>query len=134
MIRLSYVAGRFRHYLPNGELDLERMVMEVEDERKWAQIILECGMMPICPLANSFDLMNVIPQDEWITRDLAVLRRYRKDYDTITMRPGWDVDPESKGARAEYECAVDRKLIVAHGMHGEDAVRAFLDELNGKGE
>ena len=129
MIRVGYVSGRYRHRLPDGSWDIEAMNQEIIEEQFWARIIAECGCMWIAPVTNSVFLEGVIAQDEFVVRDKALIRRLQPNYDFILMRPTWDEEPESIGAREEYEEAQKVGLIVAHGKQGVEEVRKYLMEL-----
>ncbi len=129
MIRIGYVSGRYRHYNSDGTLNLDAMAAEILDEQKWCRVIAECGCMWIAPVTNSVFLEGIVAQDEFIVRDQALIRRLRPTYDFMLMRPTWDEEPESVGARIEYEEAQDHDLLVVYGKHGEDEVRRYLTEL-----
>ncbi len=129
MNRIGYVSGRYRHKNADGTFDLEAMNQEILEEQKWARIIAECGCMWIAPVTNSVFLEGIIAQDEFVVRDKAIIRRLQPNYDFILMRPTWDEEPESIGAREEYEEALKTGLIVVHGKQGEDQVRRYLTEL-----
>jgi len=108
------------------------MAAEVEDERRWMELIAHCGHAWIAPLHNSVPVDGAIPDAEFIARDLSIISRLRPEWDCILMRPGWDDSPESQGARAEHDHAVDCGLLVIHGCQGEQAVRDYLNgELSG---
>ena len=132
MHRIIYISGRYRHwtdeYGPTGDriLDVEAMAGEVEDERRWMKLIAQCGHAWIAPLHNSVPVDGAIPDQEFIARDLAIITRLRPNWDCILMRPSWDDLPESQGARAEYDKAVECDLIVIWARHGADAVRDYL--------
>ena len=129
MIRIGYISGRYRHLLANGSFNVEAMNQEILDEQKWARIIAECGCMWIAPITNSVFLEGVIAQNEFIVRDKAVIRRLRPNYDIILMRPNWDEEPESVGAREEYDAAQEVGLLAIHGKQGEEEIRRYLTEL-----
>ena len=140
MIRIGYVAGRFRHYsggLPREPKNYDKKMMdwELKNEEHWIAVLARNGMMWIAPLANSVAMefganSPGLSGDEYVARDLAVLERLRPNFDVILMRPGWDDDPESVGARMEYEFAKKRDLIVVYGRHGENRVEQYLKSLN----
>ena len=147
MMRRFYVAGRFRHYRPGGEMDLVKMRRELADELRWGQIIVDCGCLPILPLAQSWhqDVDLEIHSYDWINHDIALIEDLRSGYDGILMRPGWGEIgsgddrpnwypdwplPPSVGAKLEFEAAQDTQLLIAFGEHGEDVVREYLTQLS----
>ena len=62
-------------------------------------------------------------------RDKAIIRRLYSNYDFILMRSGWDEEPESEGAREEYEEAVENSLLVVYADQGVEAVTRYITEL-----
>lgn len=136
MIRIIYVAGKYRVYRPDKTFDLEAMAANVRDEQLWCRRIAEWGHMWFGPLCNSVHLEDncPIPADEFVQRDLSIIQRMRPGWDCILMRPGWDDEPFSRGAAAELEEATDQGLLVLTGAHGADAVREYLESLNGEQE
>lgn len=137
MIRIVYISGRFRHYRRRDPdvYDWPAMEIELADEHKWGRIVWECGGFAICPIHNSWALEHDPPVSgsEFVERDLAVIRRLRANWDMILMREGWDAEPVSVGADAELACAENSNILVAHTMHGEEAVRDYLMRLTGQG-
>lgn len=135
MIRIVYISGRFRHYRRRNPDVYDWPAMEVEcaDEHRWGRLVWECGGFAICPVHNSWSLEHDPPVTggEFIERDIALIRRLRANWDIILMREGWDVEPVSEGAHAELICAENCNLLVAHTMHGEAAVRAYLADPEG---
>ncbi len=129
MTPIVYVAGKYRHYKEDGELDTDAMADELADEQFWAEVVADCGLAWIAPLSNSVFLedTSALDPDEYVQRDLCILRRLRPGYDIVLMREGWDEEPESTGARAEFELATKLGLIVAYTMHGEDNVSYYLE-------
>ena len=131
-MRIVYISGRYRHYLPNGEEDWFAMGVELEGERAWACAIGDMGCAWLAPLCNSVHCDNGrLSGDGFIKRDVEIIKRLRANYDLILMRSGWDDEPESVGARAEYEAAIAHGLEVLHGMHGFDAAAQRIAELEG---
>ena len=132
MTRVVYIAGKYRHYLPNGAYDLPKMAAEVLAEQRWSRIVAECDMMWIAPLSNSvhLEVNPPISGNEFVQRDLALLQRMRPGFDIVLMRAGWDEGRVSEGAETELSEAEECGLIVAHTTHGEAAVREYLTSLN----
>ena len=134
MIRLFYIAGRYRHVNPDGTYDLDAMAAEVQDEQRWARVIAECGHMWFAPLSNSVFMEDphvFQDEDEFVRRDLSVIGVMRAEYDHILMRDGWSDEPISVGANAEREAALARGIVEATTMHGADALREYIRSLNG---
>lgn len=136
MHRIVYIAGRYRHYNPDGSMNLVAMKHEVLDELVWAGVVARAGFAWIAPLMNSVGLEGQIGQDDFISRDSAIISRLIGGHDCILMRSGWDAEidafnPASRGATSEYEAATDQGLIVLHGMHGADRVVDYLRALEG---
>ena len=131
MTPIVYIAGKYRHFTSDGEFDHDAMADELSDEQFWADVVADCGLAWIAPLSNSVFLENIssLSPDEYVQRDLCILRRLRPKYDIVLMRPGWNDEPESRGARTEHDLAVELGLIVAHAKHGEGNVRYYLETL-----
>ena len=131
MTRIVYISGRYRHYNGDGSLNRELMDLEIEGERRWAELIARCGMAWIAPLHNTAMLEAAAPikDDEYIERDCVIIRLLRVGYDLILMRAGWDREPISVGATRENEVAVKRGLIVVHGEQGTEKVFEYLRGL-----
>lgn len=134
MMRIVYVAGKYRHYNLDGSYDIGKMLAEVAAEHRWTRIVAECGVMWFGPLSNSVHLESDPPidGDEFVRRDLAVIRRLRPGYDVMLMRAGWNEQRVSVGASMELAEAEECGLLVAHTAPGEVAVRAYLLGLDGK--
>lgn len=114
VIRVVYIAGKYRHYNFDGSLAYPAMSAEVEDEKKWSELVWTSGNMPVAPLCNSVHMEGhpSIAPDSYIDADLALIRRLRGGHDCILMRPGWRT---SIGATRERECALNMGLIVLDG-------------------
>lgn len=126
---IVYISGRYRVY--DGEfLDAEAMNVQVEHEKTWARVVLESGHFPICPLSNSIPLEDMWGADKWIRGDLLLLGRLRPGVDAILMRPGWDSEPESVGARREYDKAVRQGLIVIDKMNPKTVLEFLRDIMS----
>lgn len=135
MIRIVYIAGRYRHYLPTGEPDWGAMMREVEDEEYWTELVHRCGLMWFAPLANSLSLERKIGLlgDDFLPRDHAIIRTLGEaapNFHLILMRPGWDDEPQSVGAASEYVVAQESQLIPVHGKAGAEAVSDYLRGLD----
>ena len=130
-MRIGYVSGRFRVYNEGGSFNQEAMNVQVLQERRWAKVLAQCGIFPLCPLANSVHLEGEVDwePDKWIEGDLSLIRQLEWQYDLILMRPGWDDFPESEGARREYGVARDKNLLIVHGNQGTKAVVEYLNSL-----
>ena len=132
MRRVIYIAGRYRHSQADGTPDWTAMDAEIQEEQAWAITTSRSDCAWIAPLTNSVCCEDgrLSPKD-FIERDLAIIHRLTPGYDLILMRPGWDAEPESVGARAEHEAAIEHGLEVLHGKHGAEAVLQRLSELDG---
>ena len=130
MIRVVYIAGRYRHTLPDGQPNNPAMFSELYDEAYWAAIAADCGMMPFSPLANSANVMAELSHEDWIDLDLGFIRQMPPKLSLILMRPGWDSEPESVGARKEFDVAQECGIKVVHAKLGEDVVIKYLTELD----
>ena len=127
--RIVMVSGRFRHWLPSGELDREAMEREREDEQWWADFVVNEGFSCI-PLIWAFRRFEgVLSDDEVILMTCALVGRRRPGYDHILMRDGWDEDPISEGSMAEYKAAEERGVVVCYTMHGADALAEYFASL-----
>jgi len=122
-IPIAYISGKFRHYLPDGKLDHPKMEAEVKAEQRWAGIVARSGCAWFGPLANTHFLQATIPDDEFIRRDLEIIRCLRLGIDVLLMRPGWKT---SEGAQRELAEAQERGLEVVYGIQGEEVVAEYL--------
>lgn len=129
-MRIVYIAGRFTHLLPGGEHDAYAEAEEFAEETYWAAIVGKVGYVWIAPIANSIRLERAFEPQQFIDRDLEIIGRLRPGYDVLLLRPGWDVEPESKGTRQEHDLASELGIEVLYGLHGVDAVLARLAELD----
>ena len=131
MIRLFYIAGKYRYYEADGSYDIFSMGEEVEEEQEWCKMIASTGHMWFGPLSNSVYMEDDPPisGDEFIQRDKAVLNRMREGYDGMILRPRWDDEPRSVGATEERECAVENGLLIIPGESGIEAVREYIISL-----
>ena len=131
--RICYIAGRYRHYLPDGTWDAEAMAREVADEATWGVLAASCGLHPLMPIHGTLpvETAGVLDTAAIIEGDLSIIRRLVPEFDIILMRPGWDDPPESEGSRREYDEAVEHGLLIVHGSFGAEAVRQYLATLTG---
>ena len=129
MIRVGYISGRYTHNNHDGTTDEEAMGFEVINEQYWGRLVAKAGCAVIAPITNSLFLEGDFMHDDFIVRDRAIIRRMYSNYDFILMRPGWDDEPESEGAREEYEEAVENSLLVVYGEQGVEAVEKYLAEI-----
>lgn len=139
-----YIAGRYRHYHPDGSLDESRMALEMEDEIRWGSLLLDCfpnQVWPHLPLTHTVPMEDLGVEVDWIKGDLAHLSLYRRAHDAILMRPGYhaladgDARPTwypggsmqaSDGACREHEQASCQDLRILYGCAGEANVIAAL--------
>ncbi len=129
MIRVGYISGRYTHKNPDGTLDKPSMLLEITNEQFWGRLMANLGCAVIAPIANSLFLEEDFEHDDFIVRDRAIIRRLYSNYDFILMRPGWDEEPESEGAREEYEEAVENSLLVVYADQGVEVVTKYLIEI-----
>ena len=87
---IVYIAGPYRAPTENG------VQQNIDRARAAAIEIAEMGLGFFCPHLNSDHMGGVIPDDEWIEMDLAILRGCCK---AILMLEGWK---KSTGAAREY--------------------------------
>lgn len=120
---IVYISGPFRHYLPDGTFDHEKMNAEIEDERRWAGIIARSGCGWFAPLANTHFLQGVISDDEFIRRDIEFIGCLRPGIDMILLRLG---SLSSEGSQRELEAAERWGLEVLHGIQGTEVVAERL--------
>jgi hypothetical protein len=80
--------------------------------------ILKMGAAVYCPQTQGRFYANEMPWEEWIKRDLEVLKRCN----AIFMLPNWK---DSKGAIAEFDQAARLGMKILYGL-GE--VAAYLKE------
>ena len=133
-IQLVYIAGRYRHYLPDGRYDRLKMSQELADERHWIFVIARAGCGWIAPLHNTVMAEGLVPQDVFIEHDLEIIGQMDVERSAILLRPGWEATPElpeSVGVLAEYDRAQMRGLLVIHGKLGEAAVTQWLLDPEG---
>ena len=137
MIRIAYIFGKYRHKTwDDGGVqvyDLAAMQREIVDEQYWARVAAECGWMWFAPLSNSVFMEEDSPisGDEFVRRDLAVIRRLTPGYDAGIGRVGWD--NESMGAALEHDELAAQHIDIAFAEQGEGAVREFLLSLSSVG-
>jgi len=132
MRRVIYISGRYRIKRPDGSWDKDAMLAQIHDETYWAKIVADAGHAWIAPLHNSIMLEGLcsLTGDEYVERDLHVIRRLHANYDAILMRPGWDKEPQSKGASDECATAQQTGLLVIHALHGPEQLRQYLKGLS----
>ena len=120
-MKIIYIAGRYRHYRANGELDRDRMAAEVEDETKWAVKIAKAGHFWIAPLHNSCHVEQAHPRlaaAHYIQGDLGLVARLAPQCDGLLLRPGWAAIPEGGDRPAWY--APDITIQASEGAQEED--------------
>jgi len=123
MTPIGYISGRYRHYLPSGHFDHDAMNAEIKAEQRWAGILAKAGCAWIAPLANTHFLQGRIDDDEFIERDLAIIRRLRVGRDFLLLRPNWT---DSEGSQRELAEAQERELEVVRGSQGPEVVAEYL--------
>jgi len=141
---IFYLAGRYRHFLADGQPDTFRMELELLDELQWGRMVWESGCVPILPLTSTVPIEALGCEGDWLRGDLSIITALHSEPNGIIMRPGWDVitssgdRPEwyipnlhyhaSEGSAQEYEQAMYQELRVLHGCCGIEAVSEQLKE------
>ena len=136
MLRIVYCAGPYRHYLADGSYNRPAMEDELADERSWCEIIARAGHVPFGPLGNSVPIERALSEEDWIERDLEIIRRLRSDHDVFIVRPGaFGTADSSEGVARELCEARSVGLIVIHSsVMGVDAVKRGVLRLALDGE
>jgi nucleoside 2-deoxyribosyltransferase len=102
-MKLVYTAGKFRddHAFAIAEniRAAERLALEV-----W-----RLGAVAVNPLANTAHFQGALPDEVWLTGDLALLERC----DALITVDNWE---RSRGARDEVTHAVARGIPVFHAL------------------
>lgn len=96
---IVYVAGPYRAE------NIAGIHYNINRARMVAMELWELGFTVFCPHLNSQFMDGIIPDDEWLKRDLVLLRRC----DVITLTPQWDF---SEGASGERQEAISLKMPV----------------------
>jgi len=97
--KLIYVAGPYR--AGHG-----RTVQDnIENARKAAVALWQAGHTVICPHLNTAGMDGVIPDDEFIVRDLLIVARC----DALYMLKAWR---DSKGACIERKYAIGKGIPI----------------------
>ncbi len=133
-IEICYIAGRYRHYLPDNRYDRVKMAQELAAEAHWILILARAGCGWIAPLHNTIMAESVTSQEDFIRHDLAMIRAGAAAGWALLLRPGWEatsVLPESVGVRQEFTEATRLGMPVLHGAVGEDMVTQWLRDPAG---
>ena len=131
-----YVVGRYRHWLPNGKWDHERMDAMADEEAGVADKLRVAGLRAFCPINTHAPLDDFWGKDSpkrilALCQDKLLRMRHR---DAICVRDGWqgvaDLE-DSAGTEMEIETAVKRGLHVMYTQHGDEALRRACEMLLG---
>lgn len=112
--KLIYTAGPYRGKTEND------VRLNVERAKWWAEALWRLGAVVICPHVNTYEMDQAITPQEFVARDLEIVRRC----DAVFMLPGWIA---SEGARLEHSEARDagKRVFFWDEM---DPLREWLDE------
>lgn len=88
--KVIYTAGPYR--APTEQ----QVSWNVERALWWAEAIWRMGGVAICPHTNTYKMDMAIDPEEFVERDLEIVRRC----DAVLALPGWE---KSKGATAEIK-------------------------------
>lgn len=91
-MKVIYCAGPYR---AATEHDVRR---NVERAKWWAEAVWRLGAAAICPHTNTYDMDMAIGPEEFVARDLELVRRC----DAVLMLPSWQ---NSQGAKQELGMA-----------------------------
>jgi hypothetical protein len=98
---LIYVAGK---YIADNVYEIRKNIRLAEDV---GAKLLKMGFMVVIPHKNTGLMDGIIPNEEFVLRDLEIVRRC----DAICMLENWT---ESKGAQMEYEFAKNHGIRTFH--------------------
>jgi len=132
-----YVAGRYRHWIPDGTWDVNAMAQASGVEYRIAKRLRKRGLRVFAPIATHLPLDTYWGEesaDRIIAMCIAKVR-YMRPRDAIYLRPGWrdhETLPDSEGTWREYGEAKEIEMHVAHGEAGEDAAIEYLAGLLGQ--
>ena len=91
--RIAYISGPYRSSTPNG------IYFNINQAREVAIKYWMRGYIVLTPHLNSMFMDGLIPDSEWIKRDLELLRRC----DTVVMLKTWK---NSQGSCIELDEAI----------------------------
>jgi len=90
-MKVIYCAGPYRG---KNEVDVRR---NVERAKWWAEAVWRLGAAAICPHTNTYDMDLAVEPEEFVVRDLELVRRC----DAVLMLPGWQHSSGAVKERAE---------------------------------
>lgn len=102
-VALVYIAGPYRAATES------RIRSNIERAREAAEVVWQCGAFALCPHLNTAWMGGVVPDGEFLRRDLAAMARC----DAVLAIEGWKL---SEGAKAEVAEAKRLKIPVFEDM------------------
>jgi len=99
--KLAYIAGPYKAATARG------IVENIQKAEAVAIKYWKAGYAVICPHKNSALFDGIIPDGEWIKRDLIILSRC----DVIVMMQGWK---DSEGAKKEHDFALQNGIEIIY--------------------
>jgi len=100
-LKLVYIAGPYKADTPRG------IVENIQKAEAVAIKYWKAGYAVICPHKNSALFDGIIPDDEWVKRDLEILFRC----DVVVMMQGWK---DSEGAKKEHDFALQNGIEIIY--------------------
>ena len=97
--KVVYTAGPYRAKTE------EQVGWNVERALWWAEAVWRLGAAAICPHTNTYKMDMAVEPEEFVERDLEIVRRC----DAVLMLPGWE---KSSGAQRERDAATEAGLPI----------------------